>query len=388
MRIILFTGKGGVGKTSLAAATALLASRQGYKTICISTDPAHSLADSLDVPLSGAPKEVAKNFWAEEINVQQKIEENYDAIRSYLATLFASQAVDEVVAEELAVFPGTDELFSLIEINTFYSEKTFDFLVIDCAPTGATLRLLAFPDTAGWYMRKIFPIERKVAKYMKPVVNRLASLPFIPGDEFYKTIKNIYEKAGFVSKVLADPKISSVRLVMNPEKMVIKEAQRAYTYLNLFGFPTDSCIVNRVMPDAITDPYFAEWKHIQKDYMNLIHQAFHPLPIFQAPLYEKEVVGFDALERLAKDIYGDKDPTKVFYKGKTMDIKKLGRKEYVMRLKLPFLKKEDIDLKQVGDELLVRVGNFKRNILLPDSLMGLSPEGAKFEDEDLVIRFS
>ncbi len=398
MRVILFTGKGGVGKTSISAATALLGAKQGLKTLVISTDPAHSLADSLDIPLTGEPKEVHKNMWAEEINPQQKIEENYSAVKDYLALLFSSQDVDEVVAEELAVFPGLDELFSLIEIKTWAEKKTFDFLVIDCAPTGATLRLLSFPDIASWYMKKIFPLERKVAKMVKPLVNRIAGTPFIPKDEFYDTIQNIYQKAGIVRDVLGNPKISSVRLVMNPEKMVIKEAQRAYTYLNLFGFPVDACIVNRVMPEEVEDPYFLEWKGLQKQYMELIHEAFHPLPILTSPLFKKEIVGFEMLEKLGDEIYKKHNPVDILHTEKPFEIKKSG-KTYTLLLKIPFLQKssskdgdenllhmskEDVDLTQKGDELIIKVGWFKHNISLPDAMSMLSVKEAKVIEEGML----
>lgn len=402
MRVILFTGKGGVGKTSISAATALMGAKQGLKTLVISTDPAHSLADSLDIPLTGEPKEIHKNLWAEEINPQQKIEENYSAVKDYLTLLFSSQEVDEVVAEELAVFPGLDELFSLIEIKTQAENKKFDFLVIDCAPTGATLRLLSFPDIASWYMKKIFPLERKVAKMVKPLVNRIAGTPFIPKDEFYDTIQNIYGQAGIVRDILGNPKISSVRLVMNPEKMVIKEAQRAYTYLNLFGFPVDGCIVNRVMPEEIHDPYFVEWKGLQKQYLELIHEAFQPLPILKASLYKKEIVGFEMLEKLGEEIYKGIDPVDVLHTERPFEIKKSG-KQYTLLLKIPFLQKnaskdgdenlihmskQDVDLTQKGDELIIKVGWFKHNISLPDAMSTLSVKEAKVIEEGMLsIKF-
>jgi arsenite-transporting ATPase len=385
MRIVLFTGKGGVGKTSIAAATALKASELGYRTLVMSTDPAHSLSDSFSVKLGNTPVKIRQNLYGQEIDTQQKIEENWGAAKSYLATFITFQGLNEVVAEELAVLPGMDELFSLIEIKNYYEKKSFDFLVIDCAPTGATLRLLSFPDIASWYIRNIFPIQRKAAKIIRPVSSRLTKTP-IPQDSVFSSFKNVYEKAELVKEILSDEKITSVRLVLNPEKMVIKEAQRAYTYLNLFGFPVDCVIANRVMPEEITDPYFSEWKTIQKQYIKTVEEAFSPLPIFKARLFNTEVVGFELLKKMAEDIYNGNDPTEIFYRENPLQIFKRDS-DFVLKLKLHFVSKEEIDLKQKGDEIIIKTVNFKRNIYLPDTLVGKTVKEAKFVEDGIEIVF-
>jgi len=384
---VLFTGKGGVGKTSIAAATAYKAAALGYKTIVMSTDPAHSLADSFDIALKGEPIKIDKNLYAQEINSQQKIEENWGAAKAYLTALFSatSDNINGVVAEELAVLPGMDELFSLIEIKNHYESGKYDFLVIDCAPTGATLRLLSFPDIASWYMRKIFPLEKKLAKYALPIAQRFTKVP-LPTEDFYKSLEAIYSRAGLMSNILTDPKITSVRIVVNPEKMVIKEAQRAYTYLSLFGFPVDAVIANRVMPQEINDPYFTQWKELQKGYLKLIDEAFDPLPILKAKLFTKEIVGPDLLKELGDTIYSDNDPTKIFYDEKPLTIKKEGA-NYHMFLKLPFLTKKDIDLKLVGDELVINIGQLNRSVALPDALVGKEVLSAEFKEGGVLIKF-
>jgi arsenite-transporting ATPase len=387
MRILLFTGKGGVGKTSIAAATAYLAAKKGYKTLVMSTDPAHSLADSFDVKLGGEPIRIAKNLYGEEINPQKKIEENWGAVKDWLIALFSatSDSIDEVVAEELSVLPGMDELFSLIEIKKYYENKKYDFLIVDCAPTGATLRLLSFPDVAGWYMRKIFPIEKKIAKMVFPVAQRLTKIP-LPTQDVYKSFEAIYERAGLMSNILGNEKVTSVRLVVNPEKMVIKEAHRGYTYLSLFGLPVDMVIVNRVLPDDINDPYFIHWKKLQKDYLKLIEESFNPLPIYHAKLFNKEVVGLMLLESLGKVIYNSEDPTKIFFKERPIQIKK-DKGTYEMLVKLPFVAKKDLDLKQVGDELIIGLGLVKRTIALPDTIVDKDVISAEFKGNDLLIKF-
>jgi arsenite/tail-anchored protein-transporting ATPase len=385
MRVLLYTGKGGVGKTSVSAATALKCAELGYRTLVMSTDPAHSLADSFAMPIKSEPTPLTENLWGLEIDPFREIEENWATVKDYLSTLFASQGVDDIVAEELSIFPGMDELFSLLKIRQFYEKEAYDVIVVDCAPTGATLRLLHFPDMIGWYMRRLFHVERKVVGTIRRFTDEIFSVP-LPGDEVYDTVERLYKRVGDMKAVLADPKITSIRLVLNPEKMVIEETRRAYTYLNLFGFVCDAVIANKVLPEEVTDEYFAEWKASQQRYLEEVEASFGALPIFKVRLYEREVVGIDALRQMANDIYGDRDPTERFADSKPMRIVKRG-KDYWLELHLPFTEKGEIQLMRKGDELIIRVGTIKRHLVLPHILAKQEPKGAKLENGILQVRF-
>lgn len=385
MRVLLYTGKGGVGKTSVSAATALKCAELGYRTLVMSTDPAHSLADSFAMPIKSEPTPLTENLWGLEIDPFREIEENWATVKDYLSTLFASQGVDDIVAEELSILPGMDELFSLLKIRQFYEKEAYDVIVVDCAPTGATLRLLHFPDMIGWYMRRLFHVERKVVGTIRRFTDEIFSVP-LPGDEVYDTVERLYKRVGDMKAVLADPKITSIRLVLNPEKMVIEETRRAYTYLNLFGFVCDAVIANKVLPEEVTDEYFAEWKASQQRYLEEVEASFGALPIFKVRLYEREVVGIDALRQMANDIYGDKDPTERFADSKPMRIVKRG-KDYWLELHLPFTEKGEIQLMRKGDELIIRVGTIKRHLVLPHILAKQEPKGAKLENGILQVRF-
>jgi arsenite-transporting ATPase len=385
MRVLLYTGKGGVGKTSVSAATALKCAELGYRTLVMSTDPAHSLADSFAMPIKSEPTPLTENLWGLEIDPFREIEENWATVKDYLSTLFASQGVDDIVAEELSILPGMDELFSLLKIRQFYEKEAYDVIVVDCAPTGATLRLLHFPDMIGWYMRRLFHVQRKVVGTIRRFTDEIFSVP-LPGDEVYDTVERLYKRVGDMKAVLADPKITSIRLVLNPEKMVIEETRRAYTYLNLFGFVCDAVIANKVLPEEVTDEYFAEWKASQQRYLEEVEASFGALPIFKVRLYEREVVGIDALRQMANDIYGDKDPTERFADSKPMRIVKRGE-DYWLELHLPFTEKGEIQLMRKGDELIIRVGTIKRHLVLPHILAKQEPKGAKLENGILQVRF-
>ncbi len=385
MRVLLYTGKGGVGKTSVSAATALYCAELGYRTLVMSTDPAHSLADSFGQHIGSEPTQLAENLWGLEIDPFREIEENWAIVKDYLSTLFASQGVDDIVAEELSILPGMDELFSLLKIRQFYERDAYDVIVVDCAPTGATLRLLHFPEMIGWYMRRLFHVERKVVGTIRRFTDEIFSIP-LPGEEVYDTVERLYKRVGDMKAVLADPEVTSIRLVLNPEKMVIEETRRAYTYLNLFGFVCDAVIANKVLPDEVTDKYFAEWKASQQRYLEEVEASFGALPIFKVRLYEREVVGFDALRQMAKDLYGDHDPTERFAEIKPMRVVKRG-KDYWLELQLPFTERGEIHLFRKGDELIIRVGTIKRHLVLPHILAKQEPKGAKLEDGVLQIRF-
>ena len=385
MRLILFTGKGGVGKTTLSAASALLSAKKGYKTLVISTDAAHSLSDSFEVELSNAPKRIAANLYGREVNALEEIETRWGRIKDYLVAFFASQGIDSIEADELSVFPGMEELFSLMEIRNYWKTGEYEVIIVDCAPTGDTLRLLSAPEITGWYLKHIYPIQRTAAKAVRPVASRLLPFPF-PEDKIFETIKSLVAQFSEMKDILDDTKNASIRLVVNPEKMVIKEAQRAYTFFNLYGFSVDLIIVNRVFSSAVEDPYFDEWKVVQEKYRHMIKEIFSPLPILSLPLLDREIVGIDLLEKIAVEVYGEKDPTELFYAQKPISIKKDGA-GYIMALHLPFVEKKDLNLVQKGEELFVKVGNFKRSILLPRILLHRSIQGAKFEGDQLNIAF-
>ncbi|MBI4299407.1 MAG: ArsA family ATPase [Chloroflexi bacterium] len=385
MRIILYTGKGGVGKTSVAAATGLVAAKMGYRTLVMSTDAAHSLADSFDTRLGSSPTPLADNLWGQEIDIFQEMNTYWGTVKDWLRALMQWQGADDVVAEELAVLPGMEELVGLLNINRYYEEKSYDLLIVDCAPTGETLRLLSFPDMARWYMRRLFPIERKVALAIAPVAKGILNLP-IPDARVFDTIQTLYGQLERMRNLLTNPDHSSVRLVVNPEKMVIREAQRTFTYLNVYGYHTDLVVCNRVIPDAVGDRFFDKWKEAQKRHLVLINESFSPVPILTAPLMEREVVGLETLETMGNLIFQEQDPTMVFYVGQSQTITREDSFR-VLRVPLSFVTKDEISLMQSGDELIIQAGRHRRNIILPRILVGLGIEDALLEGSSLRVRF-
>ncbi len=385
MRIILYTGKGGVGKTSVAAATALKCARNGQKTLVVSTDAAHSLGDSLDLKLSPEPIEIENNFWAQEIDAIHEVEQGWGKVQTYLTELFTAKAVKDITTEELTVFPGMEDLLSLLRILKYYKENAFDVIIIDCAPTGETLALLSFPEMLRWWMDKLFPMKRKALKVLRPVVEPLVGVP-LPTDSVMGEIENIYNQLDEMRQIFSDRDITSIRIVVNPEKMVIKEAQRSFTYLNIYDFNVDAIIVNRVIPDNVTDDYFKVWKSIQKKYRETIQDSFAPLPIYDAPLFENEIVGLEMLERMGTAVFDSLDPSEIFYNQRTQNITKLDD-EYMLSIYMPFTDKKDLSLNQKGDELIIRTTSLKRHITLPKTLQSLAIMGAKFEEDTLNIRF-
>lgn len=385
MRIILYTGKGGVGKTSIAAATAVKSAKEGKKTLVVSTDPAHSLGDSLDIRLSNEPVELAENLWAQEIDTIHEVEQGWGVIQKYFTDLFTAKAVKDITTEELTVFPGMEDLLSLMRILGYYKEGRFDVIIIDCAPTGETLALLSFPEMLRWWMEKLFPMKKKALKVAGPIVEPLLKIP-MPTTGVLDEIDKMYYNLDEMKKIFSDRDVTSIRIVVNPEKMVVKEAQRSFTYLNIYNFNVDAVVVNRVIPEGVTDSYFTVWKDIQKKYMGEITDSFSPIPIYKAPLFETEIVGIPILDRLSQKIFDGEDPTEIKYTGRAQEVTKDGN-SYIFTIDIPFAEKGDLSLNQKGDELLVRVGNVKRNLTLPRTVAALSVKKAKFEDDKLKIWF-
>ncbi|MEQ4489602.1 MAG: ArsA family ATPase [Dehalococcoides mccartyi] len=383
-RILLFTGKGGVGKTTIAATTALCAAERGYKTVVISTDAAHSLGDSLDHQLGPEPLQVSPNLWAQESNILYNIEKYWGTVKQWLAALMAWRGVDDIVAEEIAVLPGMEELANLLWVYHYEQKREYDVIVIDCAPTAESLRLLTFPEVAKWWLNKMLPVGRKLLPVAYPIVHRFTDMP-LPNEEIFTSIDELFKELDGLRALLTNPQITSIRLVLNPEKMVIREAQRTYTYLNLYGYPTDAVICNRIIPQSADGKYWQEWKDAQTEHLQFIEECFSPLPILKVPLMEREAVGMKMLEEMGRLMYKE-DPTRILFEGKPISIDH-DNGNYVLSMNLPFITKGDVSLLRSGDELIVRIGNQKHSILLPQVLLEYQVKGAKLEDSLLRIRF-
>jgi len=384
-RIILYTGKGGVGKTTVAAATALKCARLGYKTIVVSTDPAHSLRDSFNKELGPEPKKIVDNLFGQEIDVYYSVEKYWGKLTEFLQSLLGWMNVDDILAEEFSVFPGMEEISAFLWVHNHYHEADYDVIIVDSAPTGETLKLLSLPDIARWWLVKIFPIEKRVMKVIKPAIRVVSDMP-LPEEKTYDAIEILFEKLDAIRQVFADPKVTSIRLVMNLENMVIKETQRAYTYLNLYGYPVDSLIINRTMPEELDHPYFKKWRKKQKKYRKDIDDMFSPLPMFDAPLFSEEIQGLKALDRFSTELFDHIDPTKIFYSEKQYKVVK-NNDNFEMHIKLPFVTKKEVELFQVGDELTIHIENQRRNIFLPNFLAKLSVKKANFDGDILKVVF-
>ncbi|MGH2572932.1 MAG: ArsA family ATPase [Actinomycetota bacterium] len=386
MRILLFTGKGGVGKTTVAAATAVRASAAGQRTLVMSTDPAHSLADSFDIPLTSRAQEIAPGLWAEQIDAQERLEANWRDIQEFVVSFLNWAGVDAIEAEELSVIPGLDEIFSLTDVKHRVDSGRYDLLVVDCAPTAETLRLLSLPEAMNWYIERIFPVERRVVKTIRPLLSRLTSMP-IADDRIFAAVERLHRNLDGVRRLLTNDRTSSVRLVVNPEKMVIAEARRTYTYLSLFGYRVDAVVVNRIIPDEVEDPYFGKWKDIQAEHLMTVRESFEPVPILTARLFDREMVGLDLLAEMGREVYGDRQPTDILHHDQPMRVRKRGA-SYILTIRLPFVDRSDLEVYRKGEELHVRVGPHKRNLILPQTLQRLDVKEAAFVEDRLEVRFA
>jgi len=394
MRIILYLGKGGVGKTTVAAASALRSAQLGYRTLVVSTDIAHSLADSLDQNLESRPKEVAPNLFAQEINVVDEIRQHWGEMQDYVGAMLRRQGMSKTIAEELAIIPGMEEVVSLLHINKQATEGHFDRVIVDAAPTGETMRLLTMPESFQWYVARLSGWGDTTTRMVSGLLRRV-----MPEKDPFAGLSNLVVGVKELQKVLLNPEITSYRVVLNPEKMVIKEGARAVTYLSLFNYPVDGVVINRILPGITSneqgeasivapsaDPYLRHLQEIQARYLAEIARDFYPLPLLRAGWFDREMVGLEQLERLGSSLFGDRDPGAILFVGQTQQILEEGN-DYVLQLPLPHVELNKVKLTKRGDELFVSIGNFKRELLLPTVLAQRNASNAIFTNGMLQVRF-
>ena len=385
MRIILYLGKGGVGKTTIAAATAVRSAALGKRTLVVSTDLAHSLADCFNTPLSSEPAVLASNLWAQEVNVLDEMRHSWGKVQEKLSQVLRKRGLDAVMAEELALIPGMDEIVSLLNIYRNARDGNFEVVIIDAAPTGETVRLLSMPDTFQWYAGRIGGLNLKstTLNFARPFIKA-----FIPSGEVLDALQVLSERVKGLREVLGDPDISSYRPVVNPERMVIKEALRAETYLALFGYPIDAVICNRVIQAGnYADAFMQDLYRNQEKLRVQVHNTFAPLPIWEAPYYSREIIGITQLGELGQAIFGNTDPTQVFYRGPIQEVTRQGD-TYVLRLPLPHVEMDKVLMTKKGDEMIIEIGNFKRDITLPAVLANQEAKVARFVNKALEIHFT
>ena len=390
MRILLFSGKGGVGKTSLSAAAGTRLAELGYRTLVMSVDPAHSLADAFDLESglfdrkTADPCRVAERLWIHEVNIQQEIKVHWQRIWSYISSLLRTSGLGEVEAEEMAIFPGMEELSALLYVNDWHKERRYDVIVLDCAPTGESLRFVAMPTTMKWYMQHIFHFERRLLRAVRPIANRVA--PFeLPSDSLFASVKDLFDRIEGIDQLLEDPRITSVRLVTNAEKMVVRETQRAFVYFSLHGLTVDQVLVNRVLPDEVEEAFFRDWRRTQERFLKEIEDYFAPIPIRRVPLFRQEVLGLDGIRELARAMFAHgEDPAAVTRTARPYSFRKRNGR-YEVRLQAPFAAKAEVGLFKKGEDLVLEVGTVRRHVGLPNSMSGLSPVRATLQDGVLVV---
>jgi arsenite-transporting ATPase len=390
MRILLFSGKGGVGKTSLAAATGLELSRLGYRTLVMSVDPAHSLADAFDLETdlfhgkTGDPYPISDRLAIHEVNIQKEIKRHWKEISSYVVSVLRTTGISDVEAEELAILPGMEELSAMMWVNQFRREQLYDVIVLDCAPTAESMRFVSMPTTLEWYMKHIFPFQRGIIRAVRPIANRVSPVE-LPTEGYFSNIQQLFAKLDGIAELLEDPAQTSVRLVTNPERMVLRETQRAFVYFSLHGLTVDSIIVNRVLPQAVTDAWFEEWRASQARVLEEIDAYFAPVEVTRVPLFTHEVLGRERLEELARALYAaGEDPARVVRTEAPYTFTKQDG-HYEVKLRLPFAAKGEVGLFKKGDELVVEIGTLRRHIGLPTSMAGLSPARARLENRILTV---
>jgi arsenite/tail-anchored protein-transporting ATPase len=383
MRIILYLGKGGVGKTTISATTAVRAASQGKRTLVVSTDLAHSLADCLQINLTSEPQEIAPNLWAQEVNVLDEMRRGWGKLQETMTKTLRKQGINAVLADELALIPGMDEIVSLINIYRNAREGNFDVVVIDAAPTGETVRLLSMPDTFQWYAGRIMGLQNGAFNLARPFLKAV-----IPTTEILDAVKTLSGHVQTLREVLSNPDISTYRPVVNPERMVIKEALRAETYLSLFGYPIDAVVCNRVIQSGdYQDAFMQDLYNTQEKLRQRIHQTFAPLPVWEAPYHSREILGIEQLSKLADTIFGTEDPTQIFHRGPVQEVVREGD-TYILRLPLPHVEMDKVLMNKKGDEVIVEIGNFKREITLPAVLVNQEATVARFANKSLEIHFS
>ena len=380
-RIILYTGKGGVGKTSVAAATAR---RIGGRTLVLSTDPAHSLAESLQLTVGSEPTEVGGGVWAQQVQAQDELEQNWSAVQGWLGGVLAERGVERIAAEELTVPPGADELFSLLQLKRHAESGEWDAIVVDCAPTGETLRLLSFPDAARWWLDRVMGRESALLSAARPIARAFLDLS-LPDERVMEDVQRLVRNLIAMHELLRDASRVTIRLVTTPDRMVVAEAMRTFTYLNLYGYLCDAVVVNRVFPSEVGE-YFGAWRELQSEQLELVESGFAPVPVLRAPYFEQEVMGAAMLDRLGGALFDGRDAGAVLHDRLAQELAlEDGRAE--LRLDLPFVSKGDVALKKIGLELVVRVDGHKRTIVLPSALAGFKPTSAKLAEGSLVVGF-
>jgi arsenite/tail-anchored protein-transporting ATPase len=383
-RTILYTGKGGVGKTSVAAATARRIAAGGARTLVLSTDPAHSLADALQTEIGGEPTKVAEHLHAQQVLAQDQLEHHWSAVSEWLGGLLIERGVDRIAAEELTVPPGGDELFSLLVLKAHVESGEWDAIVVDCAPTGETLRLLSFPDAARWWLDKVLGKEQTMLSAARPFARMFLDIQ-LPDEKVVAEIQRLVGNLVAMHDLLRDGERVSMRLVMTPDRMVVAEAMRTFTYLNLYGYLCDAVVVNRVFPENVGE-YFGAWRAVQAEQLADVEAAFAPVPILRADYFEQEVLGAAMLDRLADALFDDREAGAVLHDRLAQELELNGTRAE-LRLDLPFVEKGDVALKKIGLELMVRVDGHRRTIVLPGALAGFKPTSAKLAGGSLVVGF-